>query len=180
MGIGDKQRMERERREKYAEAIHTVESGAPDVVDRVLALVDAEIEPLQEQVEEECQRHALLIGRVMLAEALLDALPYEIMKDAETRGDLPMSVAKACADRVRYLVDGYTIARDHGVQEPEYEYALRSGITGNVNVGFWSLIEPAQTYAEEQHQRDVARLGSNVPAPTIVRRRTAGEWEDVK
>ncbi|WP_020142324.1 hypothetical protein [Terracoccus sp. 273MFTsu3.1] len=62
MGIGDKQRMEDERYLKYSEAIHK-DDRVRSAVDRVLALVDAETEPLQEQIEADGMRIASLMGQ---------------------------------------------------------------------------------------------------------------------
>jgi hypothetical protein len=170
MGIGDKQRMESERYLKYAEAIHK-DDKVRSAVDRVLALVDAEIEPLQEQIDEDGIRLGTLIGKVVWLEDVLEGLPDGIVRNAETRGDLDRMSVMACAAYVRGTIEGYKIKRDHGVKEPEYEYGFRDE---------WNVPYPATFSSVEDAQEYVDRRALSPKEYTMTRRRKAGRWEDVK
>jgi hypothetical protein len=169
MGIGDKQRMESERYLKYAEAIHK-DDKVRSAVDRVLALVDAEIEPLQEQIDEDGIRLGTLIGKVVWLEDVLEGLPDGIVRNAETRGDLDRMSVMACAAYVRGTIEGYKIKRDHGVKEPEYEYSFRNE---------WFQPEPVTFDNADDAQDWLSGIGQRAARWVLMRRRKAGRWEDV-
>jgi hypothetical protein len=159
------------RRQKYAEAIHDVSYGAPDVVDRVLALVDAEIAQVQDEAEMWSQSSADAFAAWHAAEALMEGLPDGIIRNAGIRGDLDRPSVMACAAYVRGTIGGYKIKRDHGVKEPEYEYGFRDE---------WNVPYPATFSSVEDAQEYVDRRALSPKEYTMTRRRKAGPWEDVK
>lgn len=182
MGIGDKQRIEAERREKYERAVlHAVVTrpvgiGERDyIVDAVLALVDAEIEPLQEQIERDGERIAGQIGRIVglenevrslraaspriKAEALLARVTAALMQGGQNH-------EVRWREAVRVLEEGGALP------EPEYEYAIRGKK--------WHLPSDARFGSLQEVQEWLPRYTRKPEDWVIVRRRKAGEWEDDK
>jgi hypothetical protein len=192
MGIGDKQRIEAERREKYARAIAEVEAkhmfyshsrpgfmmfgctgcserfpdreGHPAHVaalriEAILALVDAEIEPLQDQIEEQAQRLAMSSGLRVQVEALQATIQnaIETMVWLEAEGAEPY-------EKLRELLMGT-------VPEPEYEYGFRLHIDGRPVPPLFNSREEAQDWLNVS-KRDSSEY--------VMMRRPKVKWEDVQ
>lgn len=158
MGIGDKQRIERERRDKYMDAIKDGAGYDEVILAGVLAVADAEIEPLQDQIERDGERIATQITAGLERNALRDALRREI----EHMGREDDTMSKYWRDRLQNLLDAE-------VPEPVYEYSFKT------SDGYMSGM---RYDSEEEAQK--ALDGLKRPHDWHIVRRTKGQWEGVK